>query len=62
MVHCPPYLTVSLFLQQQGYWKQIETYIRQYSDAEFTHDICPECVKIFHPEYYKKIWDEGNNK
>jgi hypothetical protein len=52
----------SLSIQQQGYWKQIEIYIRQHSDAEITHDIYPECVKIFHPEYYKKICDKENNK
>lgn len=28
-----------------GYWNQIETYIKDHSDAEFTHGICPECAK-----------------
>ncbi|WAC08393.1 MAG: hypothetical protein OS130_04155 [Thermodesulfobacteriota bacterium] len=32
-----------------GYWKQIEAYIREYSDATFTHGICPECVKNLYP-------------
>jgi C4-dicarboxylate-specific signal transduction histidine kinase len=27
-----------------GYWSQIETYLRQHSQAEFTHGICPECA------------------
>jgi ligand-binding sensor domain-containing protein len=27
-----------------GYWKQIEDYIRNHSQAEFTHGICPECM------------------
>jgi PAS domain-containing protein len=27
----------------EGYWNQIEFYIEQYSDAEFTHSICPDC-------------------
>ena len=31
-----------------GYWKQIETYIRDHSEAQFTHGICPECEKTFH--------------
>ncbi len=26
-----------------GYWNQIESYIARYSDAQFTHSICPEC-------------------
>ena len=34
----------------QGYWNQIETYIRGHSDARFSHGICPECVKKLYPE------------
>lgn len=29
----------------QGYWKQVEKYIQDHSDAKFTHSICPDCVK-----------------
>jgi len=32
-----------------GYWKQIEAYIREHSDATFTHGLCPECVKKLYP-------------
>lgn len=35
----------------QGYWVQIENYIRQNSDADFTHGICPDCVKALYPKY-----------
>ncbi len=34
----------------KGYWQQVETYITRYSDAVFTHGICPECVKAFNHE------------
>ena len=34
-----------------GYWKQIETFISQHSEAEFTHSICPECVKKLYPNF-----------
>lgn len=27
----------------EGYWKQIETYIASHSDTRFTHGICPDC-------------------
>ncbi|MDA8406645.1 MAG: response regulator [Deltaproteobacteria bacterium] len=37
----------------QGYWQQIESYIRDHSDAEFTHSICPECAKRLYPDLYK---------
>ena len=33
-----------------GYWQQVETYIKQHSNADFTHGICPECVKKLYPE------------
>ncbi len=26
-----------------GYWKKIEKYIEEHSEAEFTHSLCPEC-------------------
>ena len=29
----------------EGYWNQIESYIRDHSEAEFSHSICPECAK-----------------
>jgi hypothetical protein len=28
----------------QGYWKQLEYYIDEHSEATFTHGICPECA------------------
>ena len=33
----------------QGYWNQIEEYIREHSEAEFTHSICPGCAKKLYP-------------
>lgn len=35
----------------KGYWSQIESYIRDHSDAEFSHGICPECAKRHYPEF-----------
>jgi len=29
----------------RGYWNQIEVYIRDHSEAEFSHGICPDCMK-----------------
>jgi hypothetical protein len=34
-----------------GYWTQIEAYIRDHSEAEFSHGICPECSKNLYPEF-----------
>lgn len=39
----------------EGYWQQIEAYIRENTDADFSHGICPECAQKLYPEFYKKI-------
>ena len=31
----------------QGYWTQVEVYVMDHSDAEFTHGICPECEQQY---------------
>jgi PAS domain S-box-containing protein len=36
-----------------GSWERIETYIRDRSDADFTHSICPDCAKTLYPQFYK---------
>lgn len=38
----------------EGYWEQLETYIRQHSKADFSHAICPDCAHKLYPEYSKK--------
>ncbi len=38
----------------KGYWNQIEAYIRDHSEAEFSHGICPECMKKLYPEFCKE--------
>ena len=34
----------------RGYWHQIESYIRDHSEAEFSHSICPKCEEKLYPE------------
>jgi len=29
----------------QGHWNQLETYLLEHSEAEFTHGSCPDCLK-----------------
>jgi hypothetical protein len=38
-----------------GYWNQMEKYIHQHSEAQFTHGICPDCIEKLYPG----IMDEG---
>ncbi len=35
----------------QGYWQQIEAYLGQHSEVQFTHSICPDCMRKYYPEY-----------
>jgi hypothetical protein len=30
-----------------GYWQQLEQYLKEQSDVEFTHGMCPECLERF---------------
>lgn len=36
-----------------GYWTQIERYIKDHSEAEFTHSLCPDCARRIYPDFYK---------
>lgn len=36
----------------RGYWTQVEVYMRERSQVEFTHSICPECVQRLYPGLY----------
>jgi hypothetical protein len=38
-----------------GYWKQIESYIREHSEAEFSHGLCPDCAEKQYAEYKRAI-------
>ncbi len=35
-----------------GYWSQVEEYISDHSEAQFTHGICPDCARKLYPELY----------
>lgn len=40
-----------------GYWNQLETYLRDHSEARLSHGICPDCLQRLYPKEY----DEMNN-
>ena len=33
----------------QGFWQQVEVYIRDHSEAQFSHGICPDCKEKLYP-------------
>ena len=40
---------------QEDLWHEIDTYISTHTDADFSHSICPDCVKELYPGISKKI-------
>jgi ABC-type amino acid transport substrate-binding protein len=41
----------------RGYWSQIETYLSQHADVDFSHGLCPDCMETL---YSGQIWYEKN--
>jgi PAS domain S-box-containing protein len=37
----------------QGYWRGVEEYVAEHSDADFTHGICPDCARKLYPELFE---------
>ncbi|MEW5736573.1 MAG: hypothetical protein AB1921_17140 [Thermodesulfobacteriota bacterium] len=42
-----------------GYWQRIEHYIQEHSDAQFSHGICPDCMRKLYPEVADELDEEG---
>jgi CheY-like chemotaxis protein len=45
---------------EQGDWQAIERYVREHSEATFSHSLCPGCVKKLYPDLWEKLRDEGH--
>jgi signal transduction histidine kinase len=45
----------------KGYWKKVEKYIEEQTDAAFTHGICPACMKKLNPDLYEKVMMEQHS-
>ena len=37
----------------KGYWNQVEVYVRDHTEAEFSHGFCPACAKKLYPDLYE---------
>jgi hypothetical protein len=47
----------------QGYWNQIEEYIRNHSEADFSHGLCPSCIERLYPDFIaEKSKQAGGSK
>ena len=45
---------------ESGDWKQMEAYISEHSEAEFSHGLCPACAMKLYPDQYKKLYEKDN--
>jgi len=41
----------------KGYWEQIENYIKDHSEIQFSHGICPDCAKKLYPDFFRNFRD-----
>lgn len=37
----------------KGRWEQVEVYVRDRTDAKFSHGICPECARELYPAHHR---------
>ncbi len=41
-----------------NYWQEVETFMQERSPVEFTHGLCPDCIKRYYPEMADRILRE----
>lgn len=39
---------------EHGHWEALETYIRNRSAADFSHGLCPECLRQLYPQFSQR--------
>jgi len=44
----------------QGYWNQVDVYVREHTEAEFSHGICPDCMLQLYPDFVLVTERDGN--
>ena len=42
----------------KGFWYRVEEYVESHTDANFSHGMCPACIK----EHYPEIFDDMDGK
>lgn len=45
----------------KGYWNQLEAYLQENLQLNFTHGICPDCVQTLYPQKSKRATSQGNS-
>jgi len=44
----------------QGYWRQLEAFLQEHSQARFSHGICPECARQLYPDLNLPLDRDGS--
>jgi PleD family two-component response regulator len=39
----------------EGYWQDVEVYVRDHINVLFSHSICPDCLKALYPDYWEEM-------
>jgi hypothetical protein len=42
-----------------GYWTQVERYLTEHTQAQFSHGLCPDCFATLYPEYSDRTGSTG---
>jgi two-component system, NarL family, sensor histidine kinase FusK len=42
-----------------GYWTQVERYLTEHTQAQFSHGLCPDCFAMLYPEYSDRNGSAG---
>jgi two-component system, response regulator PdtaR len=36
----------------EGFWQDVEVYVKDHTEAQFTHGLCPDCARRLYPDYH----------
>ena len=43
-----------------GFWTMVDAYMSEHTDVQFSHGLCPECIKKLYPEHSNAIIEQLN--
>lgn len=49
-MHCKKIRPDSMDHSNPGSWKELDLHVREKTDTEFSHSICPQCMQLHYPD------------
>lgn len=46
----------------KGYWHEVEKYVSEHSDADFSHGLCPACIRKLYPDFADDVVNNSEEK